>query len=161
MTDKKVIELNDDCVGSDESEKIVKMDAEEQISVISLFFDKIDLKNSFKKIISKTPIKITDQSIDSFILMCFLAYVFYNADILRFELSSSTWPLIIIALVISIELVAINTTILKRYFVEDVRTKAFIDKIPYMNRSEVEDENIMWCCQSLDCIEISQRGAVS
>ena len=141
MSDKKVIELNEDSAGSNEPEKIVELGAEEQFSVISLFFDQINLKNSFKKIISKTPIKITDQSIDSFILMCFLAYVFYNAGVLSFELSPSTWPLIIIAVVMSIELIAINTTILKRFLVEDMRTKAFIDKIPYMDIREVKDEN--------------------
>ena len=123
------------------SEKSLGRNTEEPLSIISLFFDQIHLKSSFKKIISKTPIKVTDQFIDAFILMSFLAYVFYKSDVLRFELSYSTWPLIIIGAFACIEFIAINTTLFKKFLVEDVKTKAFIDKIPYMDIREVEDEN--------------------
>ena len=166
MSDRKVIELSEDLSGVEHdafgthpfgsyaegidgksnrkysgSKKVLEQETEEQFSVIALFFDQIHFKSSLKKIISKTPIKVTDQSIDALILMCFLAYVFYKSDVLGFEWSYSTWPLIIIGAFASIDLIGINTPLFKKFLVEDVRTKSFIDKIPYMDRKEVEDEN--------------------
>ena len=108
-------------------------------SIISIVFDQLNIKGSLKLIFSKTPIKVTDQFIDAFLLLAFLLIVFYNSGSLKLEWSLATIALVSIFMLAFIDLIASNTPFFKRFFSRDIKTKMFLENIPSMTKREIKD----------------------
>lgn len=108
-------------------------------SIISIFFEQLNIKSLLKLIFSKTPIKVTDQFIDAFLLLAFLLIVFYNSGSLKLEWSLATIALVSIFMLAFVDLIASNTPFFKRFFSRDIKTKMFLENIPSMTKREIKD----------------------
>lgn len=108
-------------------------------SIISIVFDQLNIKRLLKLIFSKTPIKVTDQFIDAFLLLAFLLIIFYNSGLLKLEWSLATIALVSIFTLALGDLIASNTPFFKRFFSRDIKTKIFLENIPSMTKREIKD----------------------
>ena len=112
----------------------------EDNSIISLVLDVFNFKK-FLKLIFKNQniITITDKFIDSLLLFLFLLIIFYGTGTLVFEWSPTTYTLLAIFFIASLELIGANTSIFKRFFGRDEKTKYFLKNINCMSINQIRD----------------------
>ena len=108
-------------------------------SVIALLLDIFNFKKFLEIIFySQKLIRFTQNSIHIILLLIFLLFIFWQNEILQFSKSPATITLGIIFIAGIIEISGANTSLFKRFFVKNTKTKSFFENIPSMPVHEIK-----------------------
>lgn len=108
-------------------------------SVIALFLDVFNFKKFLEIIFyNQKRIRFTQNSIHIILLFLFLLFIFWQNEILQFSRSPATITLGIIFFAGIFEILGANTSLFKRFFVKNTKTKLFFEKLPSMSAHEIK-----------------------
>ena len=107
-------------------------------SVIKLVLDQFAITQIFKKIISKTSWKATDQLNDAIVLFLFLLALFLGTQQLKPEFSLAIVTLIVLFILIIVEFVGANSPYFSRLFFSEEKTEHFIKNIGSIPSLKIE-----------------------
>lgn len=111
-------------------------------SIVAYFLDTFNIKKLLETIAyNQRYIKVTQNFIHIILLLIFLIFIFWEADVLRLEKSSPTITIIILIFVAFFELLGANTSLFKNIFDNDLKTKKFIAKLPLLSNNEIREES--------------------
>ncbi|MPM45044.1 hypothetical protein SDC9_91729 [bioreactor metagenome] len=114
---------------------------DDENSIVAFFLDTFNLKKFLETIInSQSYFKITHNFINIILLMLFLAFIFWQVNLLKFEKNSATITLMILGFCAIFELLGANTSIFKGFLDSDIKTKKFIEGIPFLSSYKIEKE---------------------
>jgi hypothetical protein len=110
-------------------------------SVINTVLDQFAITHGIKKIIDKTSWKATDQLNDAIVLFIFLIILFYESQLLRWDLSVASITLYVLVFFIIVEFVGANSPYFKRFFFSEERVEHFIKNLASYKTTDV-DKNL-------------------
>lgn len=114
-------------------------DTIDENSVIALVLDVFNFKRFLELIfLSQKRVVFTHYFVNLVLLFLFLAFVFWQSEIPLFNKSPAMIILAVIAIAGIVEVIGANTSLFKRFFVKNAKTKQFFDKLPTMSLFEVE-----------------------
>ena len=117
-------------------------------SVIKLVLDQFAITQIFKKIISKTSWKATDQLNDAIVLFLFLLALFLGTQQLKPEFSLAIVTLIVLFILIIVEFVGANSPYFSRLFFSEEKTEHFIKNIGLLTFSPRNINSLLTIIQS-------------
>lgn len=114
---------------------------DDENSIVSFFLDTFNFKKFLETMAnSQSYFKITHNFINIVLLMLFLAFIFWQVDVLKLEKNSATIALMVLGFCAIFEFLGANTSIFKGFLNSDRKTKRFINEIPFLSSYKIEQE---------------------
>jgi len=114
---------------------------DDENSIVAFFLDTFNLKKFIETVAnSQSYFKITHNFINIILLIFFLAFVFWENEILKLEKTSATMTLMVLGFGAIFEFLGANTSIFKGFLDSDTKTKKFIDGLPALRNIRIEKE---------------------
>lgn len=114
---------------------------DDENSIVAFFLDTFNFKKLLEKIVnSQSRFKITSNFISLILMFFFLTFIFWQDDVLTLEKKSTTTTLMILIISAFLEFLGANTSVFKTFFDSEVKTKSFIDRLPFLSYREVKQE---------------------
>lgn len=112
----------------------------ESDSLISKILDQFYLKDTIIKISYRTPFEVTSEFINIVTLFIFLLTVYYNSGILELKPSLHMIVLGILGFSGFIELIYVNTSLLKKYFGQNANVQRFLNNMHTYTKKQTKDK---------------------
>jgi hypothetical protein len=112
---------------------------DEEDSIIEFFLDTFNFKRVLKKIVNnQSYFKITNNFINLILMLLFLAFIFWQDDVLTLEKKSTTITLMVLVIGAFLEFFGANTSVFKGFLNNEIKTKRFIDRLPFLSYREIK-----------------------
>jgi hypothetical protein len=133
---------------------------DDENSLVAFFLDTFNFKRFLETIAnSQTRFKITHNFINIILLLFFLTFVFWQANVLRFDKISTTLTLVILGICAFLEFLGANTSIFRGFFDSDLKNKKFIDNLSVLSSYEIEKE-VGYKKFSSSCLDYFIKGLI-